>query len=255
MPAVTSFPTGAPVWIDLGTPDQHASRAFYGELFGWTSEDPGPEFGGYVNFLNDGVMVAGCMQGEAATSGWGIYLATPDIDATAAAVTAKGGTVTLPPMPVGELGQMAFIADPGGASIGLWQPGQHAGFGVLAEPGAPSWFELHTSAYDASVAFYRDALGWDARTMSDEPSFRYTTFGEGADARAGIMDASVYLPEGASLAEWSIYFQVEDADKTVAQAQSLGATVIDQPEDSPYGRLATLADAHGARFKIMQAIA
>lgn len=254
MPTRTSAPTGAPCWIDLGTPDQAASRAFYGELFGWTSDDPGPEFGGYVNFVRDGVMVAGCMQGEAGTTGWGVYLATPDIAETLAAVPEHGGAVTMPAQEVGDLGSMAFVTDPGGGTVGLWQPGQHAGFGVYGEVGSPTWFELHTSAYAPSVEFYAGACQWDARTMADEPGFRYTTYGEGEDALAGIMDASVYLPEGASLAEWSIYFGVDDADKTVAQAQSLGATVIDQPEDTPYGRLATLADPHGARFKIMQDI-
>lgn len=31
-------PLGAPCWADLATTDIAASRAFYGELFGWTSE-------------------------------------------------------------------------------------------------------------------------------------------------------------------------------------------------------------------------
>ena len=54
--------------------------------------------------------------------------------------------------------------------------------GVLAEPGAPAWFELHTRDYDTSVQFYKDVFGWDAKTMSDTPDFRYTTLGEGDNA-------------------------------------------------------------------------
>ncbi|WP_332761268.1 VOC family protein, partial [Pseudarthrobacter sp.] len=43
----------------------------------------------------------------------------------------------------------------------------------------------------------------------------------------------------------------EDADASVEKAVSLGATVIDGPEDSPFGRLASLADPTGAMFKII----
>jgi uncharacterized protein len=125
------------------------------------------------------------------------------------------------------------------------------GFGVAREAGAAAWFELHTRAYDDSVAFYRDVFGWDAHTASDQPDFRYTTLGEGENGLAGIMDASAFHPEGAP-AEWSIYFEVEDADATVALAQELGATLAHGPEDTPYGRLATLLDPTGTRFKLIQ---
>ena len=61
MPLRDTAPLGAPCWIDLMTSDPDASRAFYGELFGWTSEDAGEDYGDYVNFARDGVAVAGCM--------------------------------------------------------------------------------------------------------------------------------------------------------------------------------------------------
>ena len=62
MPKRDSAPIGAPCWVDLFTSDPDKSRAFYGELFGWTAEDAGEEYGGYINFSKDGVPVAGCMQ-------------------------------------------------------------------------------------------------------------------------------------------------------------------------------------------------
>src|SRR6185312_10611745 len=39
-------PTGAPCWIDLMSADPDKSAAFYGELFGWTAESTGDEYGG-----------------------------------------------------------------------------------------------------------------------------------------------------------------------------------------------------------------
>jgi predicted enzyme related to lactoylglutathione lyase len=51
---------------------------------------------------------------------------------------------------------------------------------------------------------------------------------------------------------WNVYFDVEDADATAALAVELGGSIVDAPEDTPYGRLATLADPTGTRFKLVQ---
>ncbi len=253
MPIRDSAPTGAPCWVDLFTSDTNRARSFYGELFGWTAEQAGEEFGGYINFSKDGHMVAGCM-GNDGSSGmpdlWSVYLATDDAEATIAAATGHGGQVIVPAMPVGELGSMAVMIDAGGAAIGTWQPGLHKGFGVLGEPGTPNWFELHTSNYDAAVQFYRDVFGWDTHVMSDESGFRYTTLGDGDDALAGIMDAAAFLPDGVP-SHWQIYFGVADTDAALARVVELGGTVVQPAEDSPYGRLAQAADPTGALFKLV----
>ena len=247
-------PNGAPCWIDLFTSDPDKSRTFYEQLFGWTSEDAGEEYGGYINFQKDGVHVAGCMRNDGqsgAPDAWSVYLATDDARATVEAATAHGGQVIVPAMPVMELGTMAVVSDPGRAVIGAWQPGLHKGFGVLAEPGTASWFELHTRDYDSAVQFYRDVFKWDAHVAGDTPEFRYTTLGEGESQLAGIMDASAFLPEGVP-AHWSIYFGVEDADAALAKITELGGSIVRPAEDTPYGRLAEAADPTGAHFKLIQ---
>jgi predicted enzyme related to lactoylglutathione lyase len=240
--------------VDLFTSDPDKSRAFYGELFGWTSESAGEEYGGYINFSKDGVMVAGAMRNDGSTGSpdlWSVYLASKDAAATVDAAAAHGGQVELPAMPVMELGTMAFVVDPGRGRIGVWQPGLHQGFGIVAEPGAPAWFELHTTAYDASLEFYRDVFGWDTHTVSDAPDFRYTTLGEGEGQLAGIMDASAFMPAGAP-ATWSVYFGTDNADAALAKIVAMGGSVVDAAEDTPYGRLATATDPTGARFKLRQ---
>ena len=187
MPARETAPTGAPCWVNLMTSDTERSREFYSQLFGWTAEEPAQEFGGYFNFRKDGVRVAGCMASEPGSDrpdAWSVYLATDDAGKTLEAAVAGGGQVVVQAMAVGDLGTMAFITDVGGAGIGVWQPGLHQGFGVLGEPGTPSWFELHTRDYQAAVGFYRDVFGWDTQAMSDTPEFRYTTLRE-ARASAG----------------------------------------------------------------------
>ena len=69
--------------------------------------------------------------------------------------------------------------------------------------------------------------------------------------KAGIMDASGYLPAEVP-SNWQIYFAVEDADASIEKAVGMGATLVDGPDDTPFGRLATLADPTGAMFKIIQ---
>ena len=253
MPKRDEAPLGAPCWVDLFTSDPDKARAFYAGVFGWTAEDTGAEYGGYVNFSKDGQLVAGCMKNDGQSGMpdvWSIYLATDSAEGTVAAAAAAGGQVHVPAMDVMHLGSMAMVGDVGQAAIGIWQPGAHKGFAVYDEPGAPAWFELHTRAYDASVGFYQDVFKWDTSVMSDTPEFRYTTLGEGADALAGIMDATGYLPDGVP-SHWSVYFRVEDTDAALARIVELGGTVLQPAEDTPYGRLAQVADPTGAAFKHM----
>ncbi|MET3350811.1 UNVERIFIED_ORG: putative enzyme related to lactoylglutathione lyase [Arthrobacter sp. UYEF1] len=254
MPAPEITP-GAPCWIDLMTSDIATARRFYGELFGWQYETGDAEkYGGYTTARKNGKTVAGLMQKDPDQSGmpdvWSTYLRSNDAEATASAVTANGGQVHMPPMDVPEQGHMAIFGDAAGAAIGAWQPREMKGYEIVAEPGAAAWHELHTKDYDTAVKFYQVVFGWDTDVMSDAPEFRYTTLGAGDSAKAGIMDASGYLPADVP-SNWQVYFNVEDADASIEKAVSLGATVIDGPEDSPFGRLASLADPTGAMFKII----
>jgi uncharacterized protein len=244
-------PNGAPCWIDLMSSDTAKSLAFYGDLFGWTAESSGPEYGGYTNFSKDGEMVAGLMQaqpGEGVADVWSVYLAVEDAAATVQTARENGAEVYVEAMPVGPLGTMAVVADAGGAAIGMWQPGEHRG-GLVGTVGAPCHFELHTRDYDATVAFYEKVFGWTPSTVADTPGFRYTVLDVADGENAGIMDASGFLPEGMP-AHWSVYFAVEDVDAALAKVVDLGGAVVQPAESTPYGRLATAADTTGALFKL-----
>jgi predicted enzyme related to lactoylglutathione lyase len=252
MPKTTTFPTGAPIWVELMTSDPDGAAEFYGEIFGWTAESPNEEFGGYVNLSKGDERIAGCMRndGSAATPDlWSVYLASPNAAKTVEAATARGAQVVVPPMEVGDLGTMAVVIDAGGAAVGVWQPGTHAGFDLYGEHGAPGWFELHTLAYDDAVKFYEEVFEWETHVASDDPEFRYTTFGKDEDGKAGIMDATTASGDGEP-SHWRIYFTSDDVDATLARVAELGGTVVQGPDDTPYGRLAVAADPTGARFAL-----
>ncbi len=252
MPRRESFPVGAPCWVDLLSTDPDQSRAFYTELLGWKAEEPNPEFGGYWMFTKDDLPIAGGMvnDGSGAPDGWSVYLTVDDARATIDRATAAGAQVVVPAMQVADLGTMGVVIDPGGATIGLWKPEAHTGFGIVGEVGAPGWFELHTRAYDASLDFYRDVFRWETQVHSDSPEFRYSTVGAGDDQEAGVMDAAANLSADVP-SFWSVYFRVDDTDAALTKIARLGGAVVEAAQDTPYGRLATATDPTGARFKLM----
>jgi predicted enzyme related to lactoylglutathione lyase len=254
MPIRDHAPTGSPCWADLWTSDVEGSRKFYSALFGWEAQEASPEFGGYFMFTRDGIPVAGAMgaMGEmAASDTWKIYLQTDHIDRTLKAAVAEGAEVMSPAMPVADLGIQAVINDPTGAQVGAWQPGTFPGFTVLGEHGAPSWFELHTRQHATAVDFYHSVFLWDVKIEGDTDEFRYSTMRDpdGEGELAGIMDAAAFLADGVP-SSWAIYWEVEDAADTVASVKGLGGSVVTGVEDTPYGRLATVADPAGAVFKL-----
>jgi uncharacterized protein len=255
MPTRLTAPTGAPCWVDLQTSDPDKARDFYTGLFGWTAGDPSPEFGGYFMFLRDGMPVAGAMKADdqaPATDVWSVYLSVQDAAKTLESAVAHGGQVIVHPMAVADLGSMGFLADSTGAAVGVWQPDQFPGFGVIAESGAPGWFEVYTRDYDGALGFYRDVFGWQTQVIGDTAEFRYSVMTEpGSDGQlAGLMDGSGFLPEGVP-AHWAVYFAVDDTDHAVARVVELGGGVMDPAQDTPYGRIAGVTDATGGFFKLV----
>lgn len=246
-------PTGAPCWIDLFSSETDRAAAFYGGVFGWTAESAGEEYGGYVNFFRNGVMIAGMMRNDGSAGmpdAWTTYLSVADAKATAEAAVAAGGQVHLEPMDVMGLGTMGLVADPGGASVGLWQAGSFAGYGLYDEPGTPAWHELHTRDYAAVVEFYRTVFGVAPLSVGDTDEFRYSQLMTGELAYAGVMDGRGFLPGGVP-SSWQTYIRVDDVDATIATATGLGGRCTEPAMDTPFGRLAALVDPTGATIKLM----
>ncbi|HEV2428176.1 MAG TPA: VOC family protein [Acidimicrobiales bacterium] len=247
-------PTGQFCWTDLSSSDVAAARAFYGAVLGWEAGEANEEFGGYFQFFSSGAPVAGAMpkMDPGMPDGWMAYVAVEDAGDFTTRAEAAGATVVAPAMQVGDMGSMAVAVDPAGAAIGVWAPISFQGFGRVAEPGAPAWFELYSRDYATSVDFYKKVFGWDTRVEGDTDDFRYTVATADEDMFAGMMDASGFLPEGVP-SNWGVYFAVADVDAAVATAESMGATVFMPPTDTPYGRLAQLADPSGAGFRLINA--
>lgn len=109
-------------WNELSTADPGAARQFYGELFGWTSDEfmPMGELGEYRFFAHQGTTigaVSGCVQG--APAGWRYYIRVPSISKAAEAVKANGGTIAMGPHEVPRGDHIIIGHDPQGAEFAL----------------------------------------------------------------------------------------------------------------------------------------
>lgn len=253
----TNYVPGAPVWVDLGTPDIPATAAHFQALFGWEFLSAGPDAGGYGRFVLDGRTVAavGPLGEEGAASAWTVYFHTSDADATAKAVEQAGGTVRFGPFDVFDQGRMAGFTDPTGAQFAVWQPGKNKGLDAVSEPDTLCWTELHTTDPDQAKAFYRSVFGWETQDMPMS-GFTYTVIspsGGGEEAsQGGIMGLSEEARSAGVTAHWLPYFEVADCDAVVAKASEAGGTVVMGPADlEGVGRMAALRDRYGAAFSVI----
>jgi uncharacterized protein len=245
-----TYAPGTPLWVDLGSPDLEASRAFYGRLFGWTATvAPQPEAGGYTMFALGDKTVAGLgpLMDPNQPPAWSTYVATDDADATIEKVRRAGGQVLMGPMDVMEQGRMAMFRDSGGATIGVWQPEAFQGAELVNAPGSFCWCELATRDLEDAKRFYQAVFGWGAKTHAGGPSGSYTEWQLGDKPIAGAVEMGSNFPVQVP-PTWLPYFAVADVDAAVEEARQLGGKPVVPTMDSPAGRFAVLQDPQGAAF-------
>ncbi|MGV9707421.1 VOC family protein [Streptomyces sp. NPDC003483] len=254
----TRFVSGAPNWLDIGTPDIEGATSFYGGLFDWQFRSAGPDAGGYGFFQLAGKTVAGGMQttSEQGPPSWTVYFQTPDAEATTKAAEQVGGSAVVPAMDVMGEGRMAILADRAGVPFGLWEPARTKGVDVAGDPGSLCWVELYTPDVAAAAAFYNSVFGWET-SAAPFPGGTYTCVNpagaEETDMFGGVVALADDPAEAASGAYWLPYFEVADTDATVARAQELGGTVRMPATDlEGVGRMAKLTDPYGARFAVIK---
>jgi predicted enzyme related to lactoylglutathione lyase len=160
-----------PCWVDITveTEEQHhAMRAFLSTLYDWTWDLGGPEMGFYSIASLNGSPVLGLGRNEGGRGAMTTYFSTSKIDDAVARATDLGASVVVPAMQVMDLGSMALLADPTGATFGLWQPGSFHGFGVEYEENAPGWFDHASSDPARAGEFYASLTGHQLTTLEGD---------------------------------------------------------------------------------------
>ena len=113
---------GRCAWNELSTSDPVAARQFYGQQFGWTSDNfmPMGEHGEYRFIDNEGLTlgaIAGAMEGQ--HPHWRFYFRVPSVGSAKQTVEAKGGKVIMGPMEVPGGDHIVIGIDPQGAEFAL----------------------------------------------------------------------------------------------------------------------------------------
>lgn len=263
------WPHGLFSWADVSADDPAASEAFYAGVFGWEVAREHDAEGNhiYTRFQQDGKNVAGLgpkppdMAGV--PSSWSSYVHVDSVDAVVAAAESAGGSVMMPAMDVMDYGRMAFITDPTGATVGLWEPNSFAGGDTFLGPNTLSWNELATRDPDAAIGFYSETFPWRIQKMEmPDPSMHYWTIhldskvdGDGDmddDFNGGLLAMNEDWPADMP-AHWMVYIRVADTDATIAALTELDGSVAVPAFDTQAGRIAVVRDPEGATFSIIDA--
>jgi len=245
------YDAGTFCWVDLGTPDAAAAKAFYIGLFGWEAEDmPMGDDGPYTMFSLDGRHVC-ALYGRAADQGppaWLSYISVADADAVVARAREAGALEVGDAFDVFDSGRMAVLQDPTGAHVAAWQPGHHIGAQVVNVPGALTMNQLNTSDPTRAAAFYTEVFGWTIRSVGTDDQPYWGIF-NGPGLNGGMMQ----LPAGAPApSHWLPYFAVDDLDGAVARLGRLGGQTLVPPLAVPAGRFAVAADPQGATLALFE---
>ena len=262
------------IWYELLADDSAAAARFYAAVLGWSARDSGLPGPGYQFFSTGECDVGGLMalppgaKAMGATPQWLPYVNVPDVDASAAAIAAAGGT-------------RADAAHRHPGHRALRDGRRPAGRAVLRDgadrarrqstsyrPGVSGhggWHELHARDWRAAREFYGAQFGWGTvEEMDLGPMGIYLQFGPGGRAAAGAdaaasehaspgpaIGAMMTVP-GISHPHWLIYFNVDDIDaakrRLVAAGGKLDGDVHQVPGDDWILRA---RDPQGAAFALV----
>ena len=213
------------------------------------------EAGGYTMFTKDGKHVAAASPPPPGTEGvpphWSTYIASDDVDATAARSRDAGGTVLMEPFDVFDSGRMAIAAGSGRRRLRHLAGARASRRGARQRAGLASWNECQTGTRSGRAKFYSDVFGYEIEEaeMGEGPPYRVLK----VDGR-GVAGMIAMTPEMADVPpNWSTTFAVEDADAAVEEGgMSWAAACSSQPFDIPtVGRYAVIQDPAGVVFGIL----
>jgi predicted enzyme related to lactoylglutathione lyase len=244
------------VWCDLMTTDLASATAFYTAVIGWTTADSGLTDRSYTVLHAGGAPIGGMMAwpqpalDAGARPAWTGYIGIADVDATAARVTAAGGTVHHGPDDIPGVGRFAAVADPQGAMFTLFR-----GTGEMLPapsgfmPGRVGWHELYAADWEGAFAFYADMFGWTKADAIDMgPIGTYQLFATGDMPVGGMMTRM----DKSRPPSWLYYFNVEEINAAVARINAAGGAVLHGPQQVPGGSWIVQArDPQGGLFAVV----
>jgi predicted enzyme related to lactoylglutathione lyase len=252
----TEYAPGTFCWVDLSTTDAAAAKGFYGELFGWDTEDAPVGEAPYTLLRLDGDSIGGLieltaeMRERGVPPNWLSHVSVDDADSVADKARELGGTVQVGPMDIADSGRTAVVQDPTGAMFGVWQPRENIGATRVNDVGCLTWNQLTTNDVDRALEFYRGLFGWETSEIDTGGGPRVVNIRNAGRMNGGAMPLQ---PDQESVPpHWLPYFTVPSADAAKAKVEQLGGRTYVGPMDVPAGRFAVFADPQGAAFAVFE---
>jgi hypothetical protein len=259
MSVVEKHAPGSFCWVELGTTDAKAAKAFYSALFGWQPNDmPMGPAGVYTMLQVNGKDIGALYELDknmlemGVPTHWMQYIAVANADDTAARVKYLGGQVMKEPFDVFDAGRMAVMEDPTGAMFAIWQANRSIGAQIAGELNTHCWSDLSSKDRSRAQEFYTDLFGWEPRNQQDAPH-QYTEIWNQGRPIGGMLQ--IEKDWGNVPSHWMPYFSVADCDATAVKAKESGASLIVPPTDiAKVGRFSIVKDPQGAVFAVIHLI-
>lgn len=247
------------VWYELMTADSAGAQRFYPPITGWGTEKWDAPNTDYGMWTAAGQAFAGIIQLTATQRSqgmqpqWLAYVAVDNVDMTLAKATSLGAKITVPAMDVPDVGRMAVIQDPQGATIAVYRASSpRPGYDGTPKLGTPSWHELCTVDYKAALSFYSALFGWQKIAEEDVGGgMLYLTFGINGKQYGGMFNRN---PQWNQPVSWTCYMTVRDVNASAGAIKRGGGKVTNGPMEVPGGGwIANAADPQGTSFAVFQA--
>lgn len=239
-------------FAELASPEVASARQFYGDLFGWTTDEVTSSSGPYSLFQIEGQVVGGLRGITRGRQRWIPYLAVEHLDRTVAHAERLGAHLGDEPFDVSGVARMATLVDPAGRLVGLWEANGRSGVDRQELPGAMWWVEMLAHDITGATHFYSTLFGWKANERQlPHLGHGYTVYSAGRESVAGAI--KIQRNWGRVPERWQVLFAVTDLDRIIDQTHGLGGSddlpVLDIPN---VGRCASLLDDRRGLFIAMQ---
>ena len=117
---------------------------------------------------------------------------------------------------------------------------------------------VYVEDQDKALRFYTDVLGFVKKADFSNGPYRWLTVAspEDPDGYRVVKLGDAYVGGVWQTADgtppyWVAYFKYDDVDGGFERARELGGELMDEPNDSQYGRWATVRDPQGAVFRLI----
>jgi predicted enzyme related to lactoylglutathione lyase len=227
--AATPIQHGDVGYVSVWTPDAERAAAFYGHVLGWTYDPATHQVTNTKQHI--GIFSVTIPQGILCC------YAVADLAGARRSILDGGGQV-------GEVQEFDFgtvldATDSLGTAFAVFQPAPGTPRPELngAGPGELSYITYEVADSAAFKAFYSRLLFWTFEPGRIEDGWQVA----GTHPMAGVAGGSA---QRVTVPMWT----VEDLDAAVARVREAGGTVIEEPSQQAYGRMAHCTDDQGTRF-------